>query len=45
MGLMCEDDESKECKLVDFAWSLQHIMAMSEEYIKEGKIKEVERVE
>ena len=43
--LWCEKDESKECRHVDFAWSLPHMRALIEEYIKEGKIKEVERVE
>ena len=38
-------DESKECKHVDFSWSLPHMWALIEEYIKEGKIKEVGRVE
>lgn len=39
--LWCEKDESKECRHVDFAWSLPHMRALIEEYIKEGKIKEV----
>ncbi len=43
--LWCEKDESKECRHVDFAWSLPHMRALIEEYIKEGKIKEVGRVE
>ncbi len=43
--LWCEKDETKECKHVDFAWSLPHMRALIEEYIKEGKIKEVGRVD
>ena len=43
--LWCEKDESKECRHVDFAWSLPHMRALIEEYIKEGKIKEVGRLE
>lgn len=42
--LWCEKDESKECKHVDFAWSLPQMRALIEKYIKEGKIKEVGRV-
>lgn len=38
--LWCEKDESKECRHVDFAWSLPHMRALIEEYLKEGKIKE-----
>ncbi|MCL4341232.1 MAG: hypothetical protein M1431_03950 [Candidatus Thermoplasmatota archaeon] len=38
--LWCEKDESKECKHVDFAWSLPHMRSLIEEYIKEGKINE-----
>ena len=43
--LWCEKDESKECKHVDFAWSLPHMRALIEDYIREGKIKEVGRAE
>ncbi len=31
----------KECQHVDFTWSLPHMRLLIEEYIKEGKIKEV----
>lgn len=43
--LWCEKDESKECKHVDFAWSLPHMRTLIEDYIREGKIKEVGRIE
>ncbi len=43
--LWCEKDESKECKHVDFAWSLPQMRALIEEYIKLGKIKEVGGIE
>ena len=43
--LWCEKDESKECKHVDFAWSLPQMRTLIEEYIKLGKIKEVGRIE
>lgn len=42
--LWCEKDESKECKHVDFAWSLPQMRALIEEHLKKGKIKEVGRV-
>ena len=38
--LWCEKDESKECKHVDFAWSLPQMRGLIEDYIREGKIKE-----
>lgn len=41
--LWCEKDESKECRHVDFAWSLPHMRSLIEDYIKQGKIKEVGR--
>lgn len=37
--LWCEKDESKECKHVDFAWSLPQMRALIEEYIRQGKVK------
>lgn len=37
--LWCEKDESKECRHVDFAWSLPQMRALIEEYIRSGKIK------
>jgi DNA-binding MarR family transcriptional regulator len=43
--LWCEKDESTECKHVDFAWSLPQMRALIEEYLKEGKIKDVRSVE
>lgn len=43
--LWCEKDESRECRHVDFAWSLPQMRALIEQYIREGKIKEAERLE
>lgn len=43
--LWCEKDDSKECKHVDFAWSLPHMRALIQDYIKQGKIKNIERLE
>lgn len=37
--LWCEKDESKECKHVDFAWSLPEMRNLIEEYIRQGKVK------
>lgn len=38
--LWCEKDESKECKHVDFAWSLPQMRSLIEEYIRSGKKKD-----
>ena len=43
--LWCEKDESRECRHVDFAWSLPQMRALIEQYIREGKIKEAGRLE
>ncbi len=40
LQLRCEEDESKECMHIDFAWSLPQMRALIEQYIREGKIKE-----
>ena len=43
--LWCEKDESRECRHVDFAWSLPQMRAQIEQYTREGKIKEAGRLE
>ncbi|QRF75323.1 hypothetical protein Thermo_00819 [Thermoplasmatales archaeon] len=42
---LCRKDDSKECIYVSFNWSPPHSRALIAEYTKEGKNKEVGRVE